>query len=85
MGHETLAFDHWGDRFGIVCFFYPFPFSFQNTQPPITPAMHRYTSLFLLFSFLWLFSFVHGAPYPKFKAQLLHKDNVEACAVGDID
>ena len=47
--------------------------------------MHRFTSLFLLFSFLGLCSFVHGAPYPEFKAQLLHKDNVEACAVGDID
>ena len=47
--------------------------------------MHRVTSLFLLFSFLGLGSYLQGAPYPEFEAQLLHKDNVESLAVGDVD
>jgi len=47
--------------------------------------MHRVTSLFLLFSFLGLGPYLQGAPYPEFEAQLLHKDNVESLAVGDVD
>ena len=47
--------------------------------------MHRVTSLFLLFSLFGLGPYLHGAPYPEFEAQLLHKDNVESLAVGDVD